>query len=191
VLGGEAAHGMIALSPKAIERLSTHLPSWPIPKIFKLASNMKVAEGIFKGETINTPSMLCVEDALDSLNWIKSIGGIDGAIKKSKSNLEVIKKWVQNKPWIDFLAEDPSTISSTSICLKITDEWFLKLSEDERAAKLKEINSLLEKEGVGYDINSYRTAPPGFRIWGGATVESSDIETLLPWIDWAYTTIKQ
>ena len=182
---------MIALSPKAIERLSTHQPSWPIPKIFKLASNMKVAEGIFKGETINTPSMLCVEDALDSLNWIKSIGGIDGAIKKSKSNLEVIKKWVQNKPWIDFLAEDPSTISSTSICLKITDEWFLKLSEDERTAKLKEINSLLEKEGVGYDINSYRTAPPGFRIWGGATVESSDIETLLPWIDWAYTTIKQ
>lgn len=105
--------------------------------------------------------------------------------------MEVIKKWVQNKPWIDFLAEDPSTISSTSICLKITDEWFLKLSEDERDAKLKEINSLLEKEGVGYDINSYRTAPPGFRIWGGATVESSDIETLLPWIDWAYTTIKQ
>ena len=152
---------------------------------------MKVAEGIFKGETINTTSMLCVEDALDSLNWIKSIGGIDGAIKKSKSNLEVIKKWVQNKPWIDFLAEDPSTISSTSICLKITDEWFSKLSEDERTAKLKEINSLLEKEGVGYDINYYRTAPPGFRIWGGATVESSDIETLLPWIDWAYTTIKQ
>jgi phosphoserine aminotransferase len=191
VLGGEAAHGMIALSPKAIERLSTYQPTWPIPKIFKLASNLKVAEGIFKGETINTPSMLCVEDALDALHWVQSIGGIDGAIKKSKSNLDVVTNWVANTPWISFLAEDPSTISSTSICLKITDRWFAKLNEEEKANKLKEINSLLEKEKVAYDINSYRTAPAGFRIWGGATVERSNIEALLPWIDWAYSTIKE
>ena len=125
------------------------------------------------------------------LDWVKSIGGIDGAIKKSKSNLDVVSKWVANTPWISFLAEDPSTISSTSICLKITDEWFTKLNEEEQANKLKEINSLLEKEKVAYDINSYRTAPAGFRIWGGATVERSDIEALLPWIDWAYSTIKE
>lgn len=135
--------------------------------------------------------MLCVEDALDALHWVQSIGGIDGAIKKSKLNLEVVTKWVANTPWISFLAEDTSTISSTSICLKITDEWFTKLNEEEQASKLKEINSLLEKEKVAYDINSYRTAPAGFRIWGGATVERSDIEALLPWIDWAYSTIKE
>ena len=190
VLGGEAAHGMIAMSPKAIQRLSEYQPNWPIPKIFRLANNKKVIEGIFKGETINTPSMLCVEDAIDSLNWIKSIGGYSGSIKKSQKNLEVIKKWVQSKDWIDFLAEDPQTISSTSICLKITADWFLKLSEDDQQAKIKEINSMLDKEGVAYDINAYRTAPAGFRIWGGATVEASDIETLLPWIEWGYQSIK-
>jgi len=190
VLGGEAAHGMIAMSPKAIQRLSEYQPNWPIPKIFRLANNKKVIEGIFKGETINTPSMLCVEDAIDALNWIKSIGGYSGSIKKSQKNLEVIKKWVQSKDWIDFLAEDPQTISSTSICLKITADWFLKLSEDDQQAKIKEINSMLDKEGVAYDINAYRTAPAGFRIWGGATVEASDIETLLPWIEWGYQSIK-
>ena len=190
VLGGEAAHGMIAMSPKAIQRLSEYQPNWPIPKIFRLANNKKVIEGIFKGETINTPSMLCVEDAIDSLNWIKSIGGYSGSIKKSQKNLEVVKEWVQSKDWIDFLAEDPQTISSTSICLKITADWFLKLSEDDQQAKIKEINSMLDKEGVAYDINAYRTAPAGFRIWGGATVEASDIETLLPWIEWGYQSIK-
>ena len=190
VLGGEAAHGMIAMSPKAIQRLSEYQPNWPIPKIFRLANNKKVIEGIFKGETINTPSMLCVEDAIDALNWIKSTGGYSGSIKKSQKNLEVIKKWVQSKDWIDFLAEDPQTISSTSICLKITADWFLKLSEDDQQAKIKEINSMLDKEGVAYDINAYRTAPAGFRIWGGATVEASDIETLLPWIEWGYQSIK-
>ena len=190
VLGGEAAHGMIAMSPKAIQRLSEYQPNWPIPKIFRLANNKKVIEGIFKGETINTPSMLCVEDAIDSLNWIKSIGGYSGSIKKSQKNLEVVKQWVQSKDWIDFLAEDPQTISSTSICLKITADWFLKLSEDDQQAKIKEINSMLDKEGVAYDINAYRTAPAGFRIWGGATVEASDIETLLPWIEWGYQSIK-
>ena len=190
VLGGEAAHGMIAMSPKAIERLSEYQPSWPIPKIFRLANNKKVIEGIFKGETINTPSMLCVEDAIDALQWIQSIGGYAGSIKKSKSNLEVIKKWVASHDWIDFLANDPNTLSSTSICLKITEDWFVQLSEEEQQTKVKEINSLLEKEGVAYDINAYRTAPAGFRIWGGATVEASDIETLLPWIEWGYRSIK-
>ena len=190
VLGGEAAHGMIAMSPKAIQRLEEYQPNWPIPKIFKLANGKKVIEGIFKGETINTPSMLCVEDAIDALQWIQSIGGYAGSIQKSQSNLHVVKQWVASQNWISFLAEDTKTISSTSICLKITDDWFLKLSEEEQQLKIKEINSLLEKEGVAYDINAYRTAPAGFRIWGGATVESSDIETLLPWIEWAYQSIK-
>ena len=191
VLGGEAAHGMIALSPKALERLSEYQPTWPIPKIFRLANNMKVIEGIFKGETINTPSMLCVEDAIDALNWIQSIGGSKGSIDKSQSNLQVVKTWVESKDWIDFLAKDSSTLSSTSIFLKITDPWFLGLSVDQQQLKIKEINSLLDKEQVAFDINAYRTAPPGFRIWGGATVESSDIETLLPWIEWGYQSIKE
>jgi phosphoserine aminotransferase len=191
VLGGEAAHGMIALSPKALERLSEYQPTWPIPKIFRLANNMKVIEGIFNGETINTPSMLCVEDAIDALNWIQSIGGSKGSIDKSQSNLQVVKTWVESKDWIDFLAKDSSTLSSTSICLKITDPWFLGLSVDQQQLKIKEINSLLDKEQVAFDINAYRTAPPGFRIWGGATVESSDIETLLPWIEWGYQSIKE
>ena len=191
VLGGEAAHGMIALSPKSLERLSEYQPTWPIPKIFRLANNKKVIEGIFKGETINTPSMLCVEDAIDALNWIQSIGGSKGSIDKSQSNLQVVKTWIESKDWIDFLAKDSSTLSSTSICLKITDPWFLGLSADQQQLKIKEINSLLDKEQVAFDINAYRTAPPGFRIWGGATVESSDIETLLPWIDWGYQSIKE
>ena len=191
VLGGEAAHGMIALSPKSLERLSEYQPTWPIPKIFRLANNKKVIEGIFKGETINTPSMLCVEDAIDSLNWIQSIGGSKGSIDKSQSNLQVVKTWIESKDWIDFLAKDSSTLSSTSICLKIKDPWFLGLSADQQQLKIKEINSLLDKEQVAFDINAYRTAPPGFRIWGGATVESSDIETLLPWIEWGYQSIKE
>ncbi len=191
VLGGEAAHGMIALSPKSLERLSEYQPTWPIPKIFRLANNKKVIEGIFKGETINTPSMLCVEDAIDALNWIQSIGGSKGSIGKSQSNLQVVKTWIESKDWIDFLAKDSSTLSSTSICLKITDPWFLGLSADQQQLKIKEINSLLDKEQVAFDINAYRTAPPGFRIWGGATVESFDIETLLPWIEWGYQSIKE
>lgn len=191
VLGGEAAHGMIALSPKSLERLSEYQPTWPIPKIFRLANNKKVIEGIFKGETINTPSMLCVEDAIDALNWIQSIGGSKGSIDKSQSNLQLVKTWIESKDWIDFLAKDSSTLSSTSICLKITDPWFLGLSADQQQLKIKEINSLLDKEQVAFDINAYRTAPPGFRIWGGATVESSDIETLLPWIEWGYQSIKE
>ena len=189
VLGGEAAHGMIALSPKALERLRTYQPSWPIPKIFRLAEDKKVIEGIFKGETINTPSMLCVEDCVDALLWIEFIGGLEGAIKRSKKNLAEVKFFVkENKDWIDFLAEKENTISSTSICLKITDPKFKKLSKEDQTTKLKTINQVLEKENIAYDVNSYRTAPAGFRIWGGATVESTDIEKLLPWIKWAYLT---
>ena len=189
VLGGEAAHGMIALSPRALDRLTSYEPPWPIPKIFRLANKKKVSEGVFKGETINTPSMLCAEDVLDSLNWIESIGGEKEAIKRSKKNLQVVKDWLKNKNWIEFLAKDQNTISSTSICLKIVDPTFIRLSGEDQKTKLKKMNQLLENENVAYDINSYRTAPPGFRIWGGATVESDDIANLLPWIEWAYTVI--
>ena len=189
VLGGEAAHGMIALSPRALNRLTSYEPPWPIPKIFRLANKKKVSEGVFKGETINTPSMLCAEDVLDSLNWIESIGGEKEAIKRSRKNLQVVKDWLKNKNWIEFLAKDQNTISSTSICLKIVDPTFIKLSDKDQKTKLKKMNELLENENVAYDINSYRTAPPGFRIWGGATVESDDITNLLPWIEWAYTVI--
>ena len=189
VLGGEAAHGMIALSPRALDRLTSYEPPWPIPKIFRLANKKKISEGVFKGETINTPSMLCVEDVLDSLNWIESIGGEKESIKRSQKNLQVVKDWLKNKNWIEFLAQDLNTISSTSICLKIVDPTFIKLSGEDQKTKLKKMNELLENENVAYDINSYRTAPPGFRIWGGATVESDDIANLLPWIEWAYTVI--
>jgi phosphoserine aminotransferase len=189
VLGGEGGHGMIALSPRALERLKTYQPSWPIPKIFRLAEDKKVSEGVFEGETINTPSMLCVEDCIDALLWIESIGGSEGAIKRSKKNLEEVKFFVkENKDWISFLAEKENTISSTSICLKIVDPKFTKLSKEDQAGKLKAINQILEKENIAYDVNSYRTAPSGFRIWGGATIETADIEKLLPWIKWAYLT---
>jgi len=187
VLGGEAAHGMIVLSPKAIDRLKNYKPSWPIPKIYRLAENKKIIEGIFEGETINTPSLLCVEDCIDALIWIESIGGLDGAIKRSQKNLQEVKFWVkENKNWIDFLSEREDTISSTSICLKIVDPDFKKLSKENQTNLTKAVNQTLEKENVAYDINSYRTAPLGFRIWGGATVDSLDIEKLLPWIKWAY-----
>jgi len=187
VLGGEGAHGMIVLSPKAIDRLKNYKPSWPIPKIYRLAENKKVIEGIFEGETINTPSLLCVEDCIDALVWIESIGGLDGAIKRSRKNLQEVKFWVkENKNWIDFLSEREDTISSTSICLKIVDPDFKKLSKKNQTDVIKAVNQTLEKENIAYDINSYRTAPLGFRIWGGATVDSLDIKKLLPWIKWAY-----
>tara|TARA_B100000941_G_C28471052_1_gene536435 strand:- start:158 stop:1306 length:1149 start_codon:yes stop_codon:yes gene_type:complete len=189
VLGGEAAHGMIALSPKAVERLEQYKPDWPLPKIYRLTKKGKFAEDIFKGATINTPSMLCVEDALDALKWVESIGGLSGAIKRSENNLEAVKHWVKGSQWADFLCENDDNLSSTSICLKIKDKSFLNLSEDIQKSKIKEINTILEKENVAYDINSYRTAPPGFRIWGGSTVETSDIQNLLPWLDWAYTVV--
>jgi len=189
VLGGEGAHGMIALSPKAIERLETYKPKWPLPKIYRLTSKGKLADGVFKGATINTPSMFCVEDALDALAWIESIGGLQAAINRSSKNLEAVKHWVDQSHWADFLCENRDNLSSTSICLKVKDSKFLNLSDDVQKTKIKEINSILDKEQVAFDINSYRTAPPGFRIWGGSTVETSDIENLLPWLDWAYTVV--
>ena len=189
VLGGEAAHGMIALSPKAVERLEKYTPGWPLPKIYRLKKKGKFAEDIFKGATINTPSMLCVEDVLDALAWVESIGGVSGAIKRSENNLEAVKDWVKDSHWVDFLCENDDNLSSTSICLKIKDKSFLNLSDDIQRSKIKEINTILEKENIAYDINSYRTAPPGFRIWGGSTVETSDIENLLPWLDWAYAVV--
>ena len=191
VLGGEGAHGMIALSPKAVERLESYQPTWPLPKIYRLTSKGKLAADIFKGATINTPSMFCVEDALDALSWVKSIGGLQGAIDRSGRNLDAVKSWVEQSDWADFLCQDHANLSSTSICLKVKDPNFLKLSVEDQQGKIKEINKMLENEQVAYDINSYRTAPPGFRIWGGSTVESSDIENLLPWLDWAYTVVSK
>jgi len=191
VLGGEGAHGMIALSPKAVERLESYQPTWPLPKIYRLTSKGKLAADIFKGATINTPSMFCVEDALDALSWVESIGGLQGAIDRSSRNLDVVKSWVEQSDWVDFLCQDHANLSSTSICLKVKDPNFLKLSVEDQQSKIKEINKMLENEQVAYDINSYRTAPPGFRIWGGSTVESSDIENLLPWLDWAYTVVSK
>ena len=191
VLGGEGAHGMIALSPKAVERLESYQPTWPLPKIYRLTSKGKLAADIFKGATINTPSMFCVEDALDALSWVESIGGLQGAIERSSKNLDAVKSWVEQSDWVDFLCKDHANLSSTSICLKVKDPNFLKLSVEDQQGKIKEINKMLENEQVAYDINSYRTAPPGFRIWGGSTVESSDIENLLPWLDWAYTVVSK
>jgi phosphoserine aminotransferase len=190
VLGGEAAHGMLALSPRAVERLETYKPTWPLPKIFRLTSSGKLIEGIFKGETINTPSMLCVEDALDGLRWAESVGGLDGLIARSEANLTAVARWVDRTPWVDFLAEAPDTRSCTSICLKIVAPWFTALPGPAQAQAAKRLAGLLEKEAVAYDIASYRDAPPGLRIWGGATVETSDVEALLPWLDWAHDEVQ-
>jgi phosphoserine aminotransferase len=189
VLGGEAAHGMLALSPRAVERLETHKPSWPLPKIFRLTKGGKLIEGIFKGETINTPSMLCVEDALDGLRWAESVGGLPALIARSETNLAAVAGWVERTPWVDFLAEDKATRSCTSICLKIVASWFTALDKAGQADVAKQLSSLLESEGVAYDIAAYRDAPPGLRIWGGATIETADIEALLPWLDWAFAEI--
>ncbi len=185
VLGGEAAHGMLALSPRAVERLLAHKPAWPVPKVFRLTSGGKLAEGIFKGETINTPSMLCVEDALDGLRWAERIGGLGALVARSKANLAAVAAWVDRSDWAAFLAEAPETRSSTSICLRIDAGWYQALPPDRQAAAAKRLVALLEGEGVAYDIAAYRDAPPGLRLWGGATVETSDIEALLPWLDWA------
>ncbi len=191
VLGGEGAHGMLALSPRAVARLESYVPSWPLPKIFRMTKGGKLNEGIFRGETINTPSMLCVEDALDGLRWAESVGGLQGLIARSEANLAAIAGWVARTPWVDFLAEAPETRSCTSICLKIVAPWFAALAADQQATVAKKLASLLEKEGVAFDIGSYRDAPPGLRIWGGATVETSDIEALLPWLDWAFAQVQQ
>ncbi len=190
VLGGEAAHGMLALSPRAVERLVSYTPDWPLPKLFQMTKGGKLIEGIFKGDTINTPSMLCVEDVLDSLNWAQSIGGLNTMVKRSEDNLKALTEWVEKTPWVEFLPVEKNTRSCTSMTLKIVDPWYQGLSAEAQAEGAKKIASLLDKEGVAYDIAAYRDAPPGLRIWGGATVETSDIKALLPWLDWAWGEVK-
>jgi phosphoserine aminotransferase len=185
-LGGEAAHGMIALSPRTVERLESYTPPWPLPKIFRMTAKGKVMEGLFRGETINTPSMLCIEDALDSLRWAESVGGLDGCVARAEGNLAVVADWVARTPWVEFLAADPATRSCTSPCLMITDPWFTALPSETRFTTSRRMLARLDKEGVGCDLATHRASPPGIRIWTGATVEKSDVEALLPWLDWAW-----
>ncbi len=186
VLGGEAAHGMIILSPRAVERLETYSPPWPLPKIFRMTKGGKLIEGIFEGATINTPSMLCVEDYIDALDWAKTLGGLSGLIERADNNFAVINAFVSTHGWIDFLATDPASRSNTSVCLAITDERVASMDEEAKARFAKGMTQLLEAEGVAFDIGAYRDAPPGLRIWTGATVEASDLEALMPWLDWAF-----
>ena len=190
VLGGEAAHGMLILSPRAVERLESYTPAWPLPKIFRLTKGGKLIEGIFKGETINTPSMLCVEDYVDALEWAVSIGGLDGLIVRADANFAVIDAFVEKSPWLGHLAVEPATRSNTSVCLSIVDPDIVALDREAQAAFAKGMAALLDKEGVAYDIGHYRDAPPGLRIWAGATVETADLERLMPWLDWAFTAQK-
>lgn len=190
VMGGEAAHGMLVLSPRAVERLESYAPAWPLPKIFQLTKKGKLNAAIFTGATINTPSMLCVEDALDGLKWAESLGGVSALIARSQANLTAITNWVDRTDWVDFLAVDPATRSNTSICLKIVDPWYTALAAEDQAKGAKQLATLLDKEEVAYDIGSYRDAPPGLRIWGGATVDTADLEALTPWLDWAYEQMK-
>ena len=186
VLGGEGAHGVLILSPRAVERLESYTPPWPMPKIFRLTKGGKLIEGIFSGATINTPSMLCVEDYLDALGWAKSIGGLQGLMKRADDNFSVLDQWVAKTDWVNFLAQDPQTRSNTSVCLSVVDEGFAALDGDAQSAFVKKMASLLEAEGVALDVGGYRDAPPGLRIWTGATVEHSDLEALMPWLDWAF-----
>jgi phosphoserine aminotransferase len=185
-LGGEAAHGMIVLSPRAVERLETYNPPWPLPKVFRMTKGGKLIEGIFEGETINTPSLLCVEDYIDALKWAKSLGGLDALIGRADSNAKVVDDWVAKTPWVDFLAVAPATRSNTSVCLKVVDPAVAALSADAQADFAKGLAAFLEKEKAALDIGSYRDAPPGLRIWCGATVERGDLEALLPWLDFAF-----
>lgn len=189
VLGGEAGHGMLALGPRAVERLLTYKPEWPLPKIFQLTSGGKLIEGIFAGDTINTPSMLCVEDALDALRWAERVGGLQGLIARSEANLRAVSAWIANNERVKFLAEVPETRSCTSICLLISAPWFVTLDAEGQAKAAKAVAALLETEKVALDAGAYRDAPPGLRIWAGATVETSDIAALLPWIDYAIDTV--
>jgi len=191
VLGGEAAHGMLILSPRAVERLESHSPPWPLPKIFRLTKGGKLNAAIFDGETINTPSMLCVEDYLDTLSWAKSIGGLPALIAKADRNTAILADWVARTPWIEFLANEPRTRSNTSVCLKVVDPAITALPSEAQAAFTKNMATLLEKEMVAYDIAAYRDAPPGLRIWCGATVEASDLTALVPWLDWAYASARE
>jgi phosphoserine aminotransferase len=189
-LGGEAAHGMLILSPRAVERLESYTPPWPLPKIFRLTKGGKINEGIFVGETINTPSMLCVEDYLDALSWAKSIGGLSALMTRADANTKVLTDWVGKTPWIDFLAASPAERSNTSVCLKVIDPDVTKLPTDDQRAFIKTLAGMIEKEGAAYDIANHRDAPPSLRIWCGATVEISDVQALTPWLDWAFTETK-
>ena len=186
VMGGEAAHGILILSPRAVERLESYTPAWPMPKIFRLTKGGKLIEGIFKGETINTPSMLCVEDYLDTLKWAESIGGLPSLVARADGNLAVLADWVSRTSWVDFLNVDVATRSSTSVCLKVVDERVTALPDDVQAAIAKKIVSLLNDEGIAYDIGAYRDAPAGLRIWAGSTIEMSDLQALVSWLDWAF-----
>ncbi|MCB1561996.1 MAG: phosphoserine transaminase [Alphaproteobacteria bacterium] len=191
ILGGEAAHGMLVLSPRAVQRLESFTPeNRPLPKIFQLTKKGKLIEGIFVGETINTPSMIAVADCLDALNWVSNIGGRRTTIARAAENFKTMENWLARSEWADFLAEVPETRSTTSVCLKIKDMWFDALPEEEKAPFVKAVVKNLDKEGAAYDIGSYRDAPPGLRIWCGATVQAGDVEALLPWLDWAYATAK-
>ncbi len=189
-LGGEAGHGMLVLSPRAVKRLESYTPPWPLPKIFRLTKGGKLVDDVFRGITINTPSMLCVEDWLDALDWAQSVGGLEALMTRADANAQVIAGWVKTTPWVDFLGREPSSRSNTSICLKIVDPAVTSLAEDGQSAFVKRLTGLLGDEGVAYDIASHRDAPPGLRIWAGATVETSDLEALTPWLDWAFESAK-
>jgi len=189
-LGGEAAHGMLALGPRAVERLESYTPPWPLPKLFRMTKGGKLTESLFAADTINTPSMLCAEDAIDGLRWAEVEGGLDALIARSNANLAAVARFVERSAWVEFLAEDPATRSTTAICLKIVAPWFVALGADRQTVAAKRIASLIEREGAGFDLAGYRDAPAGLRIWGGATVETSDIEALLPWLDWAEQEVK-
>ena len=190
VMGGEGAHGMLVLSPRAVERLQSHVPSWPMPKIFRLTQGGKLIDGIFKGETINTPSMLCVEDAIDGLNWGEEIGGLHALIGRSMENFTALEKYVNAREGVAFLAKSAASRSNTSVCISIVAPWFVALDEKAQLAAAKRVADLLEAEGVAYDIAHYRDAPPGLRIWCGSTVEAENVEKLLPWLDWAIAEVE-
>jgi phosphoserine aminotransferase len=189
-LGGEAAHGMLILSPRAVARLESYQPPWPLPKIFRMTKGGKLNEGIFEGETINTPSMLCVEDYLDTLQWAKSVGGLKALIARADANTKVLADWVALTPWVEFLAREPALRSNTSVCLKVVDPAITSLSADAQSAFAKALAGAIEKEGAGYDLGHYRDAPPGLRVWCGATIEASDVEILTQWLDWAFAKTK-
>ena len=190
VLGGEAQHGMLLLGPRAAHRLESYSPPWPLPKLFRMTKGGKLDEAIFQGDTINTPSMLCVEDYLDALGWAEGAGGLPGLIARSEANLALVAQWVAVTPWVDFLAREPATRSCTSVCLSFADPWFRALPAAGQADVAKRLVASLETEGVAYDIGAYRDAPPGLRLWCGATVEAADVAALLPWLDWAYGEVK-
>ena len=192
VLGGEAAHGMIAMSPRALNRLEEHSPKWPIPKLFRIADNKKIIKGIFEGSTINTPSMICVEDALDGLNWADENGGLEFLLETSKKSFDIIYNWIENNDWVTFLSNNKSKeyLSNTSITFKICEDWYLSKNEDDQKLIVKQICKILSEENIAYDINGYAKAPPSFRVWGGGTVEPHNIKLLLPWLEWAYIKVK-